>query len=417
MLRRPEAPTGSTPAGILTPKRLRLYPVAMLIGVAIGYAVFVATSDGLRTSGGGRMGGDFPAFYGAGLIARAGDDLYDRAAQKRVQAEYLPDDPGGWIDFAYPPYVAAAYVPFTLLPFKQAYLLHTLLAAGCTVLAVWLLAQSLPIDRRDLLPCIATALTFYPLFRAVVGGQNTPISLLCAAGAIHSLVRGRDLGAGLWIGAWLFKPQIALTVGVLAVLGGHVRVLPGLAIWAAAYYGLGNAIAGPAWPLTWWKEGVVPFTAADVVVDRGNGVSFIQMASEHGAPEIGWAAAILLGAMVAATLWKKQTHPGLLIAIASVSAVLCAPHALFYDGGLALLAMAAAASILGERALPGAISLWVAAAALPLLLMPGLPAMLVLVGSLALAGYALPGSSKQPGDLNGALVEQQGGQVRRLLRS
>lgn len=374
---------------LLTPHRLRIYPVAILIGVALGYTVFVATSDGLRTVRGGRMGGDFAGFYGAGLIVRDGADLYDRDAQKRAQAPFLPDHPGGWIDFAYPPYVAAAYVPFTALSFKHAYLLHTLLAAACTALAVWLLAQTLAIDRRYLVPCMAAALTFYPLFRAIVGGQNTAFSLLCAAGALSSLGRGRDLAAGFWLGAWLFKPQFALAVGAITAMSGRVSVLPGVAAWAVVYYVAGAVIGGPGWPIQWWSDGVVPFAAADVIVDRGNGASLIQLASERGVAAAGWGAAMVLGAAVIAAVWRRPVHPTWVVATAAVIAVLCAPHALFYDGGLAVLPIAVAGAALGERSIPSILGLWLGAAVLPALMPPGGAGALVLLGSLAMAGRAL----------------------------
>ncbi len=111
---------------LLTLRRFRLYSLAVLLGVTIGFAFFVVTSNGLQTARGGRIGGDFPAFYGAGKLVRSGqvDSLYDASAQRRAQDGLLPGVEDGWIHFAYPPYVAAAYVPFTFLSFKGAYIVH-----------------------------------------------------------------------------------------------------------------------------------------------------------------------------------------------------------------------------------------------------------------------------------------------------
>src|SRR5437867_13199107 len=57
---------------VLTPRRLRLYALAMFGGAAIGVLVFLAGSSGLRGLGGVRVGGDFPAFYGAARVFGCG---------------------------------------------------------------------------------------------------------------------------------------------------------------------------------------------------------------------------------------------------------------------------------------------------------------------------------------------------------
>src|SRR5262249_3233805 len=51
----------------LNARRLRLYPRAIFAAIAVGFAIAVAFGSGTRTLT-GRLGGDFPAFYGAGRI-------------------------------------------------------------------------------------------------------------------------------------------------------------------------------------------------------------------------------------------------------------------------------------------------------------------------------------------------------------
>ena len=84
--------------------RLRRLLVAALAGIIIGFVILLATSDGLRTIRGGRIGGDLPAFYGAARIVRAGETqhLYDPATQEAAQKDLLPV--AGRVAFAYPPY-------------------------------------------------------------------------------------------------------------------------------------------------------------------------------------------------------------------------------------------------------------------------------------------------------------------------
>ncbi len=378
------------PAAVyLTSRRLRLYPVAILIGATIGWAFFVASSAGLRAVGGGRVGGDLPAFYGAARIVRAGTPmaLYDPAVQRQVQSDLIPDSNGGWIHFAYPPYVAVAYLPFTSLDFKTAYVVHTLLMVACVLAALALLRPLLPPLRMEFAACAAAALTFYPLFRSIVGGQNTALSLLCAAGAAAMLSRNRDVAAGLWIGLWMFKPQYAIPVGALIAVCGRPRILVGATIGTGAWFLAGASISGWGWPVWWWQTGVVPFAALDAIVDRANGVSFPQVAAALGVPLLGLLGVAATSVIAIVTSWRSRREPLVVVAIGAAACVLTAPHALYYDAGLAVLAFGVAADSRGRRALPVLIASWLLAAAQSVWFLP-LPAdMLVLAVPMLLLSW------------------------------
>ena len=343
-------PTGSysgTEGGPAARGRLRRLLVAALAGIAIGFAVLLATSQGLRTARGGRIGGDLPAFYGAGRIVRSGETprLYDEAAQEAAQRDLLPGI-SGRVAFAYPPYVALAYVPLTWLPFKAAYAVHAMVMALCVLGSLAVLRPALPAVRAELVPLFAASLLFYPIFRAVLGGQNTPLSLLCAAGVAVALARRRDWLAGVWAGAWLFKPQYAAVVAAMLLVGriDRRRFLIGFAAVALGYYAVGWILAGWDWPL-WWLHHARAFTLADYAVDRGNGISFAEVADEYGLRPLGWAAAAATGASALWIVRRPGMHPVSAVAVAVLTAVLIAPHSLYYDGGLAALGLIAAGSL------------------------------------------------------------------------
>jgi len=352
---------------ILTPWRLRVYPTAALAGVTVGFIVFIATSDGLRTLRGGRLGGDFPAFYAAGKFLQAGTPklIYSQEALRDAERDLLPGVEDGWLTFAYPPYVAAAYVPFALMPFKAAYLAYTGVMVLSCIVALWLLRPLCPPLARYFLPCAAAALTFYPLFRANVGGQNTAISLLCAAGTTAALGQGRHASAGLWLAAWLFKPQFALPAIAIILVAGHWRILPTLAAGATLWYAIGAAVAGADWPL-WWVRHVVAFASEDLAVDSGMSISFREWAAHIGTLQLGWILAAIAGLSVAAVVWKYGHSPDRalpVVAAAASVAVLTAPHAMFYDGGLAVLGVIAAGAFRGALVSPHAVGLWLLALA------------------------------------------------------
>jgi hypothetical protein len=325
--------------------------------------VLVATSSGLTTITGGRIGGDLPAFYGAGQIVRAGNvrSLYDAASQRTAQEGLLPHHPEGWIHFAYPPFVALAYAPLTVFSFKTAYVLHTLLMAGCCMLAVWLSRHSIARFDELFWPIIAVVLTFYPLFRATAGGQNSAVTILLAAGAISALNQKRDVVAGLWLGAWLFKPQLAIPV-ILATFISRPRIVAGVVTMAVIYYVAGLSIAGFDWPV-WWAQSAAAFAVADRAIDIGNGISFVEIASEHGVTIAGWLAAATMVLVVLRMAFMKPSEPAAIVSLSAAAAPLVAPHALYYDGALALIGLVFPADSGRRKVLPWLAAVWLLGAA------------------------------------------------------
>jgi len=388
---------------VLTPRRLRTYPLAVFAGVVLGFLVFLGASDGLRGPRGGRVGGDFPAFYSAAQILRSGHwkGLYDPATLQRAQTEFFPDQPGSWLTFPYPPFVAAAYVPLTLFPFKVAYGLHSLIMAGCCVGALALLGPVLPRLRGSFVPCVAAVLTFYPMFRAVIGGQNAAVSVLCGAGVAAALARKSDVVAGLWLGAWMFKPQLALPVMFVVAIAGHPKVLVGASVTAIAWYLVGALLTEPMWPIWWLRDIIFPYAAVGLSVDRSNGASLREVARELGIPALGWLATGIVVALTLRTVWRTKPAPVVLVGIAAVFAALVSPHALFYEAGVAVLALAASADAFGRPMAPLLCAVWAIAALEPLrIYMPLPPSTIVLLVSLALsiwmahrAAEAIPASS------------------------
>jgi len=387
-------PTGSYSrtdgAGSAWTGRLRRLLVASLAGIAIGFVVLLATSQGLRTIRGGRIGGDLPAFYGAGRIVRGGETprLYDAEMQEAAQRDLLPGI-SGRVAFAYPPYVALAYVPLTWLPFKTAYAVHALVMALCLLAALAVLRPVLPAVRAELVPLFAASLLFYPIFRAVLGGQNTPLSLLCAAGAAAALARRRDGLAGVCAGAWLFKPQYAVAVAAMLLVGriDRRRFLVGFAAVALGYYAVGWILAGWDWPL-WWLRHAREFTVADYAVDRGNGISLAEIAGEYGLTPLGWVAAAATAGFALWIVRRSRMHPVSAIALATLTAVLIAPHSLYYDGGLAALALIAAGS-LDRSTFVVIVALWLLAWLQPVRAYLPLPPMtIVAIASMWLAARA-----------------------------
>src|SRR6185369_8550161 len=108
--------------------------------------------------------------------------------------------------FPYPPAAAFALVPFALLPLDVSFWVHAVVMLLCAVAAGRLGARVFGLQHRV---GILSTLAWAPVTGAIVIGQNTPLALLLATLSIGALVAGRDVVAGGWLGALLYKPTLA----------------------------------------------------------------------------------------------------------------------------------------------------------------------------------------------------------------
>jgi hypothetical protein len=166
----------------------------------------------------------------------------------------------------------------------------------------------------------------------------------------------------------------------------HPKVFVGAVIGAASLYAFGALLTEPSWPIWWLRDIAVPYAAAGLAPDLHSGASITEVARELGMPVLGW---IVIAAVVVATLrivWRTKPAPVALLAIASPFAVLVSPHALFYDAGVAIIALVASAGTSGITVAPLLLALWATAALEPMrALLPVPPSTIVLLGSLVLA--------------------------------
>ncbi len=336
-----------------SPWRLRWYP--RLLAGALGLA-FAGALAGARGSVGltGRLGGDLPAFVGAGRLVARGEvaQLYDWSAQAAAQVGLHGSDTGDFLAFAYPPFVAAAYVPLTWLPWPLAVGLHALVMAGALGLAARLVSATRGRPLPDWIGALSAALLFLPLMRAVTGGQNTSLSLLGVALCWWGLDRRRETLAGLGAGLLLFKPQLALPLLGLLLVGRRWRALGAAAGVGALYWLAGVAVAGRAW-LPWWWGQIATFHGVDQAVNAANSVGLLGLAEALLGP--GEPLALALGASLA--LGPERVPLSRRMGLAAGAMILVPPHAMSYDAGLAILVLWALYAHLGRPALPGLLGL------------------------------------------------------------
>ena len=378
----------------MTPERLRRYSVGLLVGVAIGFAASVFSGQGGSTLT-GRLGGDFPAFYGAARIVADGDavDLYERARQQAAQRDLIPAQ-SGFLLFAYPPYVAVAYAPLALLPYRLAYVLHTAFMLGAVILSLHLLRRiSRPIDRQ-FLPVVALALAFYPLLMATFNGQNTPITLLLIVLTWRAALGGRLWLAGVWLGLLLYKPQFALPLVGLYLLSGRWKVAVASAAVGAVLFGVSAVATGGDW-FSEWLAFARWFANVDAEINRHNAISwlgFLQalLGTESRAALV--AGGMLIGTMVVGVSWLwavagRRGDETARMAVTVPCLVLMSPHAMYYEIGVCLFTYAAMLdSPLPRKSVFVAIVLLLGASQLLAGNLGASPVFLLAVGTSAVAG-------------------------------
>jgi Glycosyltransferase family 87 len=183
------------------------------------------------------LGADFRAFYTAGTFLRTGRSaqLYDVDAVGRFQAEVLGTRGlSAWLS---PPYWAWAYMPLSRLPFVPALVVHSAIALALGALALTMLERELGVLRRSEMAWVAAC--YYPTLQGFIDGQNTALWALMLTGVFVLLRRGRDGAAGVALGCFALKPQLAIGL-VAALLGARrLRSLAVAALTAAAWVAVG----------------------------------------------------------------------------------------------------------------------------------------------------------------------------------
>jgi hypothetical protein len=321
--------------------RLERIARALLLALAAGFVITLAAGSGSNTSS-GRVGGDYPAFYGAGSLVADGDghDLYDPQAQGRSQ-EGLYGSEGGYLAYVYPPPVALAFAPLSKLPYRASYAVDTALMVAALALALRLVRPMVRVVREQPLLTFTAALSFYPMLRAVSAGQNTAITLVLIAGLWRADEDEHDLTAGVCLGLLLLKPQLGLGFIALQLLRRRWRPVAIAVAVAVVLWAIGALVSGAGWMGDWWHL-VRLYENGDAHLNAHQAISWLGAAGavlgvgSTTANVIGGALAVVTALATACVWWRSDSRP-LRYAVAAGAVLLVSPHTVFYDAGLLVL--------------------------------------------------------------------------------
>ena len=199
-----------------------------------------------------RLGFDWSLFYAQTMALRAGAGprIYDQATID----QYLQPLVGyvansgpvtsldGWPQ-PYPPFFAAAMVPFALPPAPVAFALWLLVSLLAALYLAFRVRQFLP----ELGPVGAAAavLASIPVAWGLFMGQPTVLLAVAVSELFISLRAERDFRAGLWLSALLLKPQYALLFGLFILWKRRWHAVAGAILGGLALLVLGAVAAGP----------------------------------------------------------------------------------------------------------------------------------------------------------------------------
>jgi hypothetical protein len=177
---------------------------------------------------------DFRQLYAAGYMVRTGHagQLYDYQAQKNIQDSLVGSD-DLTLPFIRPAYQALMFVPFSLLPYRAAYLSFLVVNLILHAFTFWLLRAKLSklADAWSVLPALLFVV-FYPVALALMQGQDSILLVLLLAAALFALDHGRDSTAGALVALGLFKLQILIPLAILFLLWRRWRFAGGFTLSA-----------------------------------------------------------------------------------------------------------------------------------------------------------------------------------------
>ncbi|HEX8913324.1 MAG TPA: glycosyltransferase family 87 protein [Humisphaera sp.] len=235
----------------LTPASRPTTPRVLAAGVITAFvATLLALLAGvLDASAPLTFGHDFLPPYVVGSLVRDGQaaHLHEAAAtvpvaRSVVADQNLTNDPSiaRWIN---PTFFAAAFAPFSVLPYRAALLAWTALNAGLLGGSLAVLWGWVPATRRAGVGFGLAVLASCPLLLAVEHQQNTFVSLALVVAATAAWRGGRPTLAGLAIGCLAYKPQIAALLGIAVWAHQGRRALAGLLLGGGGWLLLGEVLA------------------------------------------------------------------------------------------------------------------------------------------------------------------------------
>ncbi len=342
---------------ILTPQRVSYAWIAGG-GLWLAWLVSVLLGPGNFDLAGQVVGTDYVQFYAAGLTVSCGESarLFDLEYQNQIEQSITGAALIGHHAFITPPFLAWLFVPFAQLPYGWSFAAWSLLG----LLGIW--ASLRWLDSHRPARHFLWALSWFPFFASISFGQNSLLSLALLSLSYALWRRDQKLAAGLAASLMLYKPQLALGLGLLWLLQWRQdwKALLGLALGACGLAGLSFGLM-PEASLAYlnFARKVLPImiTLDGFPLWHAHALRTFFYLLMPGQITLSETLALLLsavGIIFFIRLWLRLRHePAITFAAAICLTILITPHAMIYDWALLL-----APAVLLWQARPALRPLW-----------------------------------------------------------
>jgi hypothetical protein len=169
---------------------------------------------------------DFLALYAAGRSARFGGERGSEPSSLPGSKNSVPDFKG-IPDQLHPPFEKLIFAPLSLLPYQAAYLLWY----GCNLVMVFsvpfLLWRYIPNLHRWFAYFVVMSATFFPVFVAVVKGQDSVLVLFLLTLCFLCLKSRRETLGGVVLALGMFKFTLIIPIAAAFVVRRKWRLLAG----------------------------------------------------------------------------------------------------------------------------------------------------------------------------------------------
>jgi hypothetical protein len=316
---------------------------------------------------------DFSIFYTAGTILRDGlsSRLYDTGLQFQIQRQFASQVfiRQGALPYNHPPFEALVFAPLARLSYPSAYTVWDLLNLLFLACLPFLLRPYVPLLQRHPVPLWWLAmLAFFPVFAALLQGQDSIPLLLLFSLAYVAFRKNQQFVAGCWLGLGLFRFHLVLPIMLILLLHRRRKALVGFFVVALVLGLVSIGVVG-------WKEALrYPSYVWSVENSTGTATSLISaMPNLRGfihvfvpwTPRIEVAVSFLSALLLlfASARWNASTLDrrfDLSFSLATVATVILSYHVLAHDLCLLLLPLLLVSNDFAESDTPGRrrIAMW-----------------------------------------------------------
>lgn len=308
---------------------------------------------------------DFSIFYTAGTIVRQGaaNRLYDTGFQFQIQREFASQVyiRQGALPYNHPPFESLLFAPLAELSYPSAYTLWDLLNLAILAALPFLLRPHIPLLQSYPVAFWWLAmLAFFPVFAALLQGQDSIPLLLLFSLAYVSFRENHEFAVGCWLGLGLFRFHLVLPLMLILLLHRKRKALMGFLLVAVALGLISVGVVG-------WKEALhYPAYVWGVENSTGSATSLISaMPNVRGFVHmfIPWTPRVAIGVSVVSTIllllvslrWDDSVVKNrfdLSFSLATVATVLLSYHVLAHDLCLLLLPLLLLANDFQQSGLP-----------------------------------------------------------------